>query len=85
MKKQLTVILVLIGFMFFCSINSCIVVTQKDNGKHKGWNKNPNNPHYKNSQPPIYHNNSHEKPKGNPNEKSKGKSKGKGHSKGKTK
>ena len=24
---------------------SCVVTVKKDNGKHKGWYKNPNNPH----------------------------------------
>jgi hypothetical protein len=39
------------------------VLHKKDNGKHKGWYKNPNNPHHPNSTNP-----------GN----SKGKGKGKG-------
>jgi hypothetical protein len=28
----------------FCA-SSCVVI-QKDNGRHKGWYKNPNNPHH---------------------------------------
>lgn len=26
--------------------SSCVVITTKDNGKHKGWHKNRNNPHH---------------------------------------
>jgi hypothetical protein len=29
--------------LFLFSTSSCVV--KKDNGKHKGWFKNPNNPH----------------------------------------
>lgn len=25
---------------------SCVVFVRKDNGRHKGWHKNPNNPHH---------------------------------------
>lgn len=28
------------------SQTSCLVTHKKDNGKHKGWYKNPNNPHH---------------------------------------
>jgi len=28
------------------SFTSCVIVVRKDNGKHKGWYKNPNNPHH---------------------------------------
>lgn len=31
--------------------NSC-VIHKKDNGKHKGWYKNPNNPHHPNTTNP---------------------------------
>jgi hypothetical protein len=46
------------------SQTSCMVFYKKDNGKHKGWYKNSNNPHHPNSTNPG-------KSKGN----SKGKSK----------
>jgi hypothetical protein len=38
------------GFLF--SMTSCVVVAKSDNGKHKGWYKNPNNPHNPNSMNP---------------------------------
>ena len=25
---------------------SCVVLVKEDNGKHKGWYKNPHNPHH---------------------------------------
>lgn len=31
---------------------SCVVVEKHDNGKHKGWYKNSNNPHHPNSTNP---------------------------------
>jgi len=34
---------------FFFSTTSCVVFVKKDNGKHKGWYKNTNNPHNPNS------------------------------------
>ncbi len=54
--------------MFFLSQTSCVTYQKKDNGKHKGWYKNPNNPHHPNSTNPG-------KSKGNSNGNSKGKSK----------
>jgi hypothetical protein len=48
--------------------SSCISV-KKDNGKHKGWFKNPNNPHH-----PLTTNPGHTKTPGNGNSnKGKGK------------
>jgi hypothetical protein len=32
------------GLLF--STTSCVVVHKHDNGKHKGWYKNPKNPHH---------------------------------------
>lgn len=32
------------GFLF--SATSCAVMVKKDNGNHKGWFKNSNNPHH---------------------------------------
>jgi len=48
--------------LFVAATNSCVVFYKKDNGNHKGWNKNPNNPHHPNSTNP-----GHNKQKGNPN------------------
>lgn len=44
----------LILILFFCaglifSTTSCTVITPKNNGNHKGWYKNSNNPHNPNS------------------------------------
>lgn len=42
--KTLAILIVCIGLLF--SASSCtIVYFKKDNGKHRGWYKNPNNPH----------------------------------------
>jgi len=38
------------GFLF--NTSSCVVSGKSDNGKHKGWYKNPNNPHHPNSTNP---------------------------------
>lgn len=46
---------------------SCVVI-KKDNGKHKGWYKNPNNPHHPNTTNP-----GHTKAPSGPPENSKGK------------
>ncbi len=40
MKKFLMIFLCL-GFLLGTS--SCVVINKKDNGKHKGWYKSPNN------------------------------------------
>jgi hypothetical protein len=37
--------LVLILAINLFPVPACVVV-KKDNGKHKGWTKNPNNPHH---------------------------------------
>lgn len=34
------------------STSSCLVLVDKDNGKHKGWRKNSNNPHHPHSTNP---------------------------------
>ncbi|MBK7133631.1 MAG: hypothetical protein IPH69_12660 [Bacteroidales bacterium] len=31
--------------LFLLSTTSCVVLVKKDNGNHKGWYKNPKNPH----------------------------------------
>jgi hypothetical protein len=57
MKQVLHILIA--GFMLFSM--SCVVVTpgaKKDNGKHKGWYKNRNNPHHPKSTNPG-HNKKH--------------------------
>lgn len=50
MKKQFLHILLIMLFLsinFACARKKVVVVDKrKDNGKHKGWYKNPNNPHH---------------------------------------
>jgi len=70
--------LVLISALLI-SFSSCVVV-KKDNGKHKGWTKNTNNPHH-----PLTTNPGHTKSKSSEAGKSNGNSNGKGNSKGKGK
>ena len=45
------------AFFLLCLVlliagSSCVVTTRHDNGKHKGWYKNSNNPHHPNSTNP---------------------------------
>jgi hypothetical protein len=47
--KTLAALLILTGLLFN---NSSCVVVKKDNGKHKGWFKNRNNPHHPNTTNP---------------------------------
>lgn len=66
MKTFKAIITISLLLFIYLSQTSCVyrtTVVKKDNGKHKGWFKNPNNPHHPNSTNP-----------GN----AKGKSKGKG-------
>lgn len=52
MKNFRPVILMIVYLAFlFCS-TSCVVFSKGDNGRHKGWQKNPNNPHHQNSTKP---------------------------------
>lgn len=56
---------------FLFSTTSCVVfLEKKDNGKHKGWYKNPKNPHHPGHGTPG---------KGNPGKGSPGKGKPKKH------
>lgn len=66
MKFNSSILLILASILLLISSTSCIVLyPHKDNGKHKGWYKNSNNPHNPNSTNPGHS----------------GKSKGKGHKK----
>ncbi len=38
--------------LLFFSNTSCVVFVKHDNGKHKGWFKNSNNPHHPNTTNP---------------------------------
>lgn len=42
--RKIAVLALSAGILFGAS--SCAVMVQKDNGKHKGWYKNSNNPHH---------------------------------------
>jgi hypothetical protein len=44
MKNLKTIAILILLTAFVAATNSCKVV-KKDNGKHKGWYKNPKNPH----------------------------------------
>jgi len=60
MKKNINQITALfIAISIAVSISSCIAVvsTPHDNGKHKGWSKNPNNPHNPNTTNPGHNKN----------------------------
>ena len=48
--KRLFALLVIIGFSL--SLDSCKIVSTGNQGKHKGWFKNTNNPHNPNSTNP---------------------------------
>lgn len=61
-KMKITASFLIISLLF----SSCVMITtKKDNGKHKGWYKNSNNPH----------NPAHENSGNNGNGKGKGKNK----------
>lgn len=45
-------ITILFCIVILFSVTSCIVLTGKDNGHHRGWYKNSNNPHHPNSTNP---------------------------------
>jgi len=46
MKKLRLFTIAMLGAGLLFSTSSCLVVTGKDNGQHRGWYKNPNNPHH---------------------------------------
>jgi hypothetical protein len=45
MKSFRTIIVLVFCMVFLYSTTSCAVFVVRDNGKHKGWHKNSNNPH----------------------------------------
>lgn len=48
--KTFVILALCMGFLF--NITSCVVLVREDNGKHKGWYKNPHNPHHPHSTNP---------------------------------
>lgn len=52
MKSVRTTITLLVGIVLLFSVTSCVVLVGKDNGQHRGWYKNSNNPHHPNSTNP---------------------------------
>jgi len=48
--KTIAILVVCLGLLI--SVPSCTVFVKKDNGHHRGWNKNPNNPHHPHSTNP---------------------------------
>jgi len=51
--KTFTIVVFCLALLFVAS--SCAVVVRKDNGKHRGWFKNRNNPHHpRTTNPGIY-------------------------------
>lgn len=44
--------MMIVFLAFLLCSTSCVVFTKSDNGQHKGWQKNPNNPHHQNSTKP---------------------------------
>lgn len=46
MKTPQKIALIVLSILFLISITSCSVQMKHDNGKHKGWYKNSNNPHF---------------------------------------
>jgi ABC-type oligopeptide transport system substrate-binding subunit len=52
MKKFKTLIALILCMGLLISSTSCSVHFAKDNGKHKGWYKNSNNPHHVNTTNP---------------------------------
>jgi hypothetical protein len=52
MKSLKAISLMFLTVILF-NLTSCLVLTPaSNNGKHKGWYKNPNNPHHPNSTNP---------------------------------
>jgi len=52
MKKYKSGIVLLLSAALLFGTSSCLVFVKTDNGKHKGWFKNSNNPHHPNSTNP---------------------------------
>jgi hypothetical protein len=46
MKTPQKIAVIVLSILFVLSLTSCYVQVKKDNGNHKGWTKNPKNPHH---------------------------------------
>lgn len=53
MRQFIKKISLFLLFSTALSLNSCVITTHKDNGKHKGWYKNKKNPHNPNTTNPA--------------------------------
>ena len=49
MKAIKTIIPIVISLIIILNLSSCFLIVRRDNGKHSGWYKNPNNKHYPNN------------------------------------
>ncbi|MES2733108.1 MAG: hypothetical protein V4714_15275 [Bacteroidota bacterium] len=83
--KKIFWIVATICLISACTRHTTVVqnktVVKKDNGKHKGWYKNPHNPHHpsNNTTTVVVVENDNGHGHGHGHGKSKGKGKGKGH------
>ena len=59
MRLLKTVAILVLCTGVLLNASSCIVLVEKDHGKHKGWYKNTNNPHHPNSTNPGNGNSKH--------------------------
>ena len=44
--RHILFLILVLSISFACTRKTVVVHQKKDNGKHKGWYKNPNNPHH---------------------------------------
>lgn len=44
--RHILFMMLVLSISFACTRKTVVVQQKKDNGKHKGWYKNPNNPHH---------------------------------------
>ena len=44
--RHILCMVLVLSISFACTRKTVVVQQKKDNGKHKGWYKNPNNPHH---------------------------------------
>lgn len=61
MKKVKIFMIFVLCTGLLLNATSCLVLVSKDNGKHNGWYKNPNNPHHPNSTNPGQSKGKHKK------------------------
>jgi hypothetical protein len=45
MKTLKSILILILCLIVVFSSTSCVVLVKRDNGNHKGWFKNPKNPH----------------------------------------